>query len=92
MSKLVEREPDREPGLTAPPYVLTDTIQALYDLGEDRISAMDAARIDKQVLSLWSTGVQVFDPEGGFLMPLEGQATVSPVSYTHLTLPPILLV
>lgn len=63
--ELVEREPDREPGLTAPPYVLTDTIQALYDLGDDRIAAMDAARIDKQVLSLWSPGVQVFDPELG---------------------------
>jgi hypothetical protein len=48
--------------LTAPPYVATDTIRALYDLGEGRIAAMDAARVDKQVLSLWSPGVQVFDP------------------------------
>ena len=58
---LVEREPDREPGLTAPPYVVTDTVRVLYDLGEGRIAAMDAARIDKQVLSVWSPGVQVFD-------------------------------
>lgn len=65
MRELLEREPDREPGLSAPPYVLTDTIQALYDLGEGRIAAMDAARVDKQVLSLWSPGVQVFDPAQG---------------------------
>ena len=61
MRDLLEREPDREPGLSAPPYVVTDTIQTLYDLGEGRIAAMDAARVDKQVLSLWSPGVQVFD-------------------------------
>ena len=65
MRELIEREPDREPGLAAPPYVVTDTIQALYDLGEGRIAAMDAARLDKQVLSLWSPGVQVFDPAQG---------------------------
>ena len=63
--ELVERDPDREPGLTAPPYVVTDTIRTLYDLGEGRIAAMDAARIDKQVLSLWSPGVQVFDAAQG---------------------------
>lgn len=62
---LVERDPDREPGLTAPPYVVTDTVRVLYDLDEGRIAAMDAARIDKQVLSLWSPGVQVFDAEPG---------------------------
>lgn len=65
MRALLEREPDREPGLSAPPYVVTDTIQALYDLGEGRIAAMDAARVDRQVLSLWSPGVQVFDPAQG---------------------------
>ena len=65
MRELVEREPDREPGLSAPPYVLTDTIRTLYDLGDGRIAAMDAARVDKQVLSLWSPGVQVFDPAQG---------------------------
>ncbi len=62
---LVESDPDREPGLTAPPYVVTDTIRQLYDLGEGRIAAMDAARIDKQVLSHWSPGVQPFDPVPG---------------------------
>ena len=65
MRALIEREPDREPGLSAPPYVVTDTIRALYDLGEGRIAAMNAARVDKQVLSLWSPGVQVFDPAQG---------------------------
>lgn len=44
---LVERDPGREPGLTAPPYVVTDTVRLLYDLGEGRIAAMDSARIDK---------------------------------------------
>ena len=62
---LVENEPDREPGLTAPPYVATDTIRALTDLGEGRIAAMDAADVDVQVLSHWSPGVQPFDPDQG---------------------------
>ncbi len=62
---LVENEPDREPGLTAPPYVVTDTIRTLTDLGEARIAAMDAAGVDVQVLSHWSPGVQPFDPAQG---------------------------
>ncbi len=62
---LLEREPDREPGLIAPPYIVTDTIRALTDLGESRLASMDAARIDKQLLSHWSPGVQVFDPDQG---------------------------
>ncbi len=63
MSELLTREPDREPGLASPSYVVTDTTRALMDLGAGRIAAMDAARIDKQILSLWSPGVQVLDPE-----------------------------
>lgn len=62
---LVENEPDREPGLTAPPYVVTDTIRNLTDLGEGRVAAMDAAGVDVQVLSHWSPGVQPFDPDQG---------------------------
>ena len=65
LRELVERDPDRELGLTAPPDVVTDAVRVLYDLDEGRIAAMDAARIDKQVLSLWSPGVQVFDAELG---------------------------
>ena len=65
LRELVARDPDREPGLTAPPDVVTDTVRVLYDLDEGRITAMHAARIDKQVLSLWSPGVQVFDAELG---------------------------
>ena len=62
---LVENEPDREPGLTAPPYVVTDTIRTLTDLGEARIATMDAAGVDVQVLSHWSPGVQPFDAAQG---------------------------
>ena len=42
LRELLEQEPDREPGLNAPPYIVTDTIRALYDLGEGRLAAMDA--------------------------------------------------
>ena len=63
MADLVAREPDREQGLQAPSYVGPDTTAALIDLGPGRIAAMDEARIDKAVLSLWSPGVQVLDPE-----------------------------
>ena len=62
---LFERNPNREPGLTPPPYVVNDTIRTLYDLGDGRIAAMDAAGVDKQVLSLWSPGLQIFDPGRG---------------------------
>ena len=65
MRDLLERDPDREPGLSAPPYIVTDTIRALYDLGEGRIASMDRAGIDKQILSLWSPGVQVFGAQQG---------------------------
>jgi 5-carboxyvanillate decarboxylase len=63
MTDLVSREPDREPGLAPPSYVGPDTTRALLDLGPGRIAAMDAARIDKEVLSMWSPGVQVLDAE-----------------------------
>ena len=58
----VSNNPDAEPGLSAPPYIVSETINTLYDLGKERISQMDKANIDLQVLSLWSPGVQIFEP------------------------------
>lgn len=60
---LVAEEPDREPPYTVLLEPEMDGI--LTDLGEGRMAAMDAARVDKQILSLWSPGVQVFEPKQG---------------------------
>jgi hypothetical protein len=48
---LFERDPDREPGLPPPPYVVNDTVRTLYDLGDGRITAMDAVGGDSPVAS-----------------------------------------
>lgn len=61
---LIRSDPTDEAGLGLPPKD-SPIAQKLLDLGAARIADMDAGRIDKQVLSLWSPGVQVFGPEQG---------------------------
>jgi 5-carboxyvanillate decarboxylase len=61
---LIASKPSDEIGLTLPPKS-SELAQQLFDLGEGRIAAMDAGRIDKQLLSLWSPGVQIFDAAQG---------------------------
>lgn len=63
LAELVAREPDRIP----PHATLLEPAMsaALVDLGAGRIAAMDEARIDKQILSIWSPGVQVFGASQG---------------------------
>jgi 5-carboxyvanillate decarboxylase len=58
---LIRGNPTDEAGLTLPPKDAGIT-KKLFDLGEGRIADMDQGRIDKQLLSLWSPGVQVFPP------------------------------
>ena len=59
----VRQDPDRQPSPVTP---LEDAMaNALTDLGAGRIATMDAARIDKQILALWSPGVQIFNPQLG---------------------------
>jgi len=53
-----------EAGLGLPPEG-SALVQSLMDLGEGRIADMDEAGINKQLLSLWSPGVQIFEPELG---------------------------
>lgn len=63
LSELVARNPDR-----VPPHATIlepEMSSALVDLGAGRISAMDEARIDKQILGIWSPGVQVFGSSQG---------------------------
>jgi len=56
--------PTDEVGLGLPPKAASLT-QQLLDLGDGRLAAMDAGRIDMQLLSLWSPGVQIFGPQQG---------------------------
>jgi len=63
LADLVARDPD-----SVPPYATIlepEMSAALVDLGAGRIAAMDAARIDKQILGIWSPGVQVFGASQG---------------------------
>ena len=63
LSELVARDPDR-----VPPHATIlepEMSSALVDLGAGRISSMDEARIDKQILGIWSPGVQVFGSSQG---------------------------
>jgi 2,3-dihydroxybenzoate decarboxylase len=59
---LIASNPTDEVGLGLPPKG-SGLAQRLFDLGEGRIAAMDEGRIDMQLLSLWSPGVQVFEPQ-----------------------------
>jgi 2,3-dihydroxybenzoate decarboxylase len=60
----IATKPMDEVGLGLPPKGAALTKQ-LLDLGHARIAAMDAGRIDMQLLSLWSPGVQIFEPALG---------------------------
>jgi len=48
---LFERDPDREPGLPPPSYVVNDTTRTLYDLGDGRIAVIDAAGVNSPFAS-----------------------------------------
>jgi len=63
-AKLIAGNPSDEVALGLPPKHIALT-QQLLDLGDGRIANMDAGRIDMQLLSLWSPGVQIFAPEQG---------------------------
>lgn len=63
---LLDSDPPDEPGFAAlwrnlDPAGNSGFTPRLTDLGQNRIAAMDAAGIDKQVLMLTAPGVQVFD-------------------------------
>ena len=59
----VRQDPDREPSPVTP--LEDEMANALTDLGAGRLATMDAARIDKQILALWSPGVQIFEAQQG---------------------------
>ena len=61
-AKLIASNPVDEVGLGVPPKG-SELVQQLLDLGDGRIAAMDEGRIDKQLLSLWSPGVQIFESQ-----------------------------
>jgi len=61
-AKLIASNPVDEVGLGVPPKD-SELVQQLLNLGEGRIAAMDEGRIDKQLLSLWSPGVQIFEAQ-----------------------------
>ena len=61
-AKLIASNPVDEVGLGVPPKD-SELVQQLLDLGDGRIAAMDEGRIDKQLLSLWSPGVQIFESQ-----------------------------
>jgi 2,3-dihydroxybenzoate decarboxylase len=61
---LIAEGPTDEVGLGLPPKS-SELVTQLLDLGDARIAEMDAGRMDKQLLSLWSPGVQIFEPTLG---------------------------
>ena len=68
--RVLDSNPVDEPGFAAlwrnlDPTGSSGFTGRLTDLGPNRIAAMDAAGIDRQVLSLTAPGVQVFDVDTG---------------------------
>ena len=61
-AKLIATEPVDEVGLGVPPKS-SELVQQLLNLGDGRIADMDRGRVDKQLLSLWSPGVQIFESQ-----------------------------
>ena len=59
---VIRSNPTDETGLRLPPKD-SRIPQKLFDLGEGRLADMDEGRIDKQLLSLQSPGVQIFSAE-----------------------------
>jgi 2,3-dihydroxybenzoate decarboxylase len=71
--ELIEREPDVDPGFrSAWAYFGRHASERarlirerLQDLGERRLADMDAAGVDRQIVSLTSPGTQIFDADTG---------------------------
>jgi 5-carboxyvanillate decarboxylase len=63
-AELIRTDPTDEAGLSLPPKGSLIP-RKLFDLGAGRIADMEQGRIDKQLLSLQSPGVQVFSPKQG---------------------------
>src|SRR5215467_465848 len=70
--ELIAREPDLDPGFTSLMGFYLGTspravqvMSRMTDLGDLRLRDMDDSGIAKQILSLTSPGVQIFDPATG---------------------------
>jgi 2,3-dihydroxybenzoate decarboxylase len=75
-ARLIQSNPQDEVGLSLPPKQ-SGIVQKLFDLGDGRIADMDRGRIDKQLLSLWSPGVQIFPADQGGELAQLANETVS---------------
>jgi 5-carboxyvanillate decarboxylase len=79
---LIRSNPRDEAGLGLPPRD-SGIVQKLFDLGAGRIADMDKGRIDKQLLSLWSPGVQVFPSQQGTELAAHVNDTLSAAVREH---------
>ena len=79
---LIRSNPADEVGLSLPP-IQAGITQKLLDLGEGRIADMDQGRIDKQLLALWSPGVQVFPSRQGTELAAHVNDTLSAAVREH---------